>query len=140
MGTDHEGRQARIDANESVVEDLRKAKTKALFREVNERVESLNDWFAIALARGSFICECAQDSCAEQIELSVEEYESLRAEATTFAVAPADEHVFPDVEWVAAKHERYWVVEKTGAAAAVVEKLDPRRNGGSRVDEAAAEG
>jgi len=131
MTPDPEGRQARIDANESVGEELRAAKTQALFREVNERLESLNDSSTVALPRGSFICECAQETCAEQIELSLEEYEAVRAGPTTFAVAPAEEHFFPDVEDVAAKHDRYWVVAKTGAAAAVAEKLDPRQRHGA---------
>jgi hypothetical protein len=127
---DPEGRQARIDANESVGEELRAAKTQSLFREVNERMESLTDSFAVVASRGSFICECAHETCAEQIGLSLEEYEAVRADGTTFAVAPADEHVFPGVERVAAKHDGYWVVAKTGVAAAVAEKFDPRQRDG----------
>jgi len=130
MTSDHEGRRARIDANESVLEELRAAKTQALFREVNERLETLSDSFTVVLPRGSFICECAQEACAEEIALSLEEYEAVRADSTTFAVAPSDEHAFPAVERIAAKHERYWVVAKMGTAAAVAQRLDPRRRDG----------
>ena len=36
---------------------------------------------------------------------------------THFAVVPDERHVFADVERVVERHDRYWVVEKSGAAA-----------------------
>ena len=60
------------------------------------------------------------------ISLSVAEYESVRVNANHFAVAPDEAHVWPDVERITEKRDRYWVVEKSGEAGAVAAKLDPR--------------
>ena len=54
------------------------------------------------------------------------EYEQLRSEPTQFAVVPNEEHVSLDVERIVAKRDCYWVVEKIGEAAEVVEETDPR--------------
>ena len=40
----------------------------------------------------------------------------------------SDEHVWPDVENVTERNQRYWVVEKLGEAARVSGELDPRSN------------
>jgi hypothetical protein len=104
--------------------ERRAGKNQSLFREVNER-ERENDnglWLA-------FVCECADETCEEEIELTPEEYEKVRESATHFAVAPGDRHVVPDVERVLAQHQRYWVVEKVGVAAVVAEHLDLRSRG-----------
>jgi hypothetical protein len=62
----------------------------------------------------------------ERITLTLDEYEGLRAEPNTFAVAPSEGHVFPEVESVVAQTERYWVVEKIGAAGRLAASRDPR--------------
>ena len=111
------------EARDSLFRDIKGAKTQSLFREVNERLkEAGKDGNA-----EDAICECANDECSERIWLAADEYEGLRRQGARFAVAPADEHVFPDFERVVEKHERYWVVEKQDQAAAVAMKLDPRR-------------
>jgi hypothetical protein len=46
----------------------------------------------------------------ERIEMSVREYEHIRSGGTRFFVAPADEHVLPDVEAVVERLNRYWLV------------------------------
>ena len=106
----------------------RAARNQALYREVNERVEAINRAFDSLLPLGDWICECALESCSERLSLTHEEYEALRADGTRFAVMPDEEHVIPDVEDVVERHERYWVVEKVGVAAEVVEAIDPRAN------------
>jgi hypothetical protein len=100
----------------------RAAKNESLFREVNER-EIGNNRNGLWL---TFVCECAAESCDKGIELTPEEYEAVRAKPTFFAVAPSDKHAVAEVERVAEKHQRYWVVEKVGEAAAIAEQLDPR--------------
>jgi hypothetical protein len=50
----------------------------------------------------------------------------LRADGTRFAVAPDEAHVFPEVEHVVERNERYWVVEKVGVAGELAAKIDPR--------------
>jgi hypothetical protein len=47
--------------------------------------------------------------------------------------------VFPEVERVLARYERYWVVEKLGEAADVTEALDERgQDPAARVDDVVA--
>jgi len=105
---------------------VRAAKNQSLFREVNERVNEIGQYPGSNSYTAAAICECANPECSEEISLTAEEYESLRAHSTCFAVAPSDEHVFADVERIVDKHENYWVVEKIEQAARVAEKLDPR--------------
>ena len=104
----------------------RLARNQALYREVNERVEAINEAFDNLVPLGDWICECANPECVQLLSLTHEEYEQLRADGTRFAVAPNDRHVFSEVEDVVERHERYWVVEKQGIAANVVEDANPR--------------
>jgi hypothetical protein len=111
---------------ESIFREQRAAKNQSLFREVNERIEPLNQAFTSINRTNDFVCECADESCAEMIALSVAEYESVRAAPNRFLVAPGEEHVWDDVERIVEKRDRYWVVEKLGHAAGIAAKLDPR--------------
>jgi hypothetical protein len=109
----------------------RGARTQSLFRDVNERVKSINEAFSVAIRHGDWMCECANDGCAERLALSTVEYEAIRANGKRFAVAVGDTHIFPDIEDVVERTERYWVVEKTGQAGDLAANVDPRRaNGG----------
>jgi hypothetical protein len=108
-------REERLGANE------------ALFREVNERVAEVADKFLAgeSPATVNFSCECADRTCTEQIAMTVDEYEAVRAEATQFAVAPG--HEVPDIERVVARHPSYFVVEKQDPdAEEVARETDPR--------------
>jgi hypothetical protein len=112
----------------AVAEDqgTRAARNQSLFREINERVKQLNEGFSMVLPVGEWICECADDTCVERIDLSGAEYEAVRNDGTHFLVAPADEHVYLDVELVTERNDRYWVVEKFGTAGEMAGKFDPR--------------
>jgi hypothetical protein len=90
----------------------RAAENQALFREINERVRALNESFAGLLPMGDWVCECAQASCVERIEVAHDEYEALRNVPGRFAVAPNDRHVFPALDRVVGRYETYWVVER----------------------------
>jgi hypothetical protein len=104
----------------------RAARNQSLFREINERVKQLNDGFSMVLPVGEWICECADDTCVERIELSAQAYEVVRADGTHFIVAPGDAHVFPEVERITERSELYWVVEKFGRAGEAADRLNPR--------------
>lgn len=104
----------------------RAARNQSFFREINERVKDLNEGFSLVLPLGEWVCECADQLCVTRIELSAREYETIRENGTRFFVAPGDEHVWPDVEHVTERNERYWVVEKLGEAGKVSESFDPR--------------
>ncbi len=105
------------------------ARTQSLFRDVNERVREINASFADFVPLGDWICECTENGCTERIALTTEEYEQVRADATTFAVAPGDDHVFEQIEAVVRQTDRYWVVQKSGTAGELVKRVDPRRVG-----------
>jgi hypothetical protein len=96
---------------------------------VNERVKDINDQFHVFTALGDWICECANESCAERIEMTVREYEHVRSTGQRFFVTAADEHVWPDVELVVERHAKYWVVEKIERAGDVAKAMDPRATG-----------
>jgi hypothetical protein len=111
---EHEHRQARAARNQS------------LFREINERIEDLNDAFSDLTQTGEWVCECANETCIERVEMSAAEYEAIRAQPRCFFVAPGDEHVWPDVETVVDRRARYWTVEKFGVGGKLAERTDPR--------------
>ena len=104
----------------------RAARNQALFREVNERVESLNEGFSPLVPRGEWICECADTECCAHIRMTMDEYATLRQYATRFAVSPDERHVFPDVETVVERSDRFWIVEKVGAAGRMAAELSER--------------
>ena len=108
MGSD---RQARIGENE------------AIFRRVNEAVEQAAEQAHIE-GDIRFLCECADAFCAEDIPLSPQGYERVRAVGSHFIVRPG--HFYPDVEVIIDRHTDYWIVEKTGEAERIAEATDPR--------------
>ena len=103
---------------------LRPAKNEVVLRDLNERLKAypgspdklFSEW----------VCECADITCMKPVELSIEEYEMVRAEPTRFVVAPGAEHVNPEIERLVQRESRYWVVEKIGVGAEISEKFDPR--------------
>jgi hypothetical protein len=114
------------------------ARTQSLFRDVNERVQEINASFADFVPLGDWVCECAENGCVERIQLTSEEYESVRADPKRFAVAASDEHVFDEIEEVVERTGRFWVVEKVGIAGELAARVDPRRVGLRGREEATA--
>jgi len=103
---------------------IRIAANEALFREVNEQLDSLNDDGARS-ERIEIVCECGSGSCSEPISIRTNDYEIIRAHSTWFVVVPG--HEIPDVEDVVEFHERFYVVAKrSGRAAELADELDPR--------------
>jgi hypothetical protein len=102
----------------------RVAKNEALFRQVNERIEEVNE----VLGEGEpsdFLCECGDDSCTAPVSLTLQEYEQVRSDPTHFAIAHGHEVI--DVERVIEQTDRYSVVEKfTGEAERIAIETDPR--------------
>ena len=102
----------------------RLARNEALFRDVNERVRE------IAAVHGDddhvyeFYCECSNADCTFQLKATLTEYECVRAHGDRFLIAPS--HSLPEIERVIDRRERWWVVEKLGEPAELVEELDPR--------------
>jgi hypothetical protein len=99
------------------------AHNEAVFREVNEAISS-GHWPGEEDAPVVFRCECGKLGCSRMIELTVPEYERIRASPHRFFVTPG--HDIPGPETVVETYERYLVVEKRGEAARVAEETDPR--------------
>src|SRR3954452_7134026 len=105
--------------------EVEKAHTQTIYREVNERVMEVGERVLSPSAQEA-ICECAKPECSEPITITAGDYERVRAKGTCFAVAPSDDHVFPEIERSGEKNEGFWIVEKVERAGAAAEKLDPR--------------
>jgi hypothetical protein len=106
--------------------ERRAGRNQSLFRDVNERVNDVNKAHGLWVTLSDWICECADETCTEPIELTPQQYETVRENPTHFIVTPSKEHVVFDVERVVQQRERYWVVSKVGEAAVVATHLDPR--------------
>jgi hypothetical protein len=106
--------------------DERAARNEAMFRRVNERLEEVNQGFQVITDNARFVCECASIECAEQIELTLPEYEAVRRVATHFVIKP--DHLLPDDERIVERHGEYLVVEKIGHAGERARQLDPRND------------
>jgi hypothetical protein len=111
----------------------RKARNEALIREVNERIEKVDKaaeeaTFGPGGTLFEFLCECGGGDagdvgCEEHVEMTIQEYEKVRSQDDRFAVCPGHEQ--EALEWVAARNERFVVVDKRPMAEPFVED-DPR--------------
>jgi hypothetical protein len=110
------------------VEDRRRkqlAQNEALYRTVNEEIESLTETFSPEPRSMTAVCECADESCTELIELAIEDYEAVRADPTLFVAVPGHENL--DIEVVKERHGSFVVVCKNkseGREVAIA--TDPR--------------
>ncbi len=100
------------------------AKNEALYRRVNERIESISDKVPRDEQTMDFLCECDRPGCYEKVTATRAEYESVRAVSTHFIVHHG--HVDPRVEHVTFTTNRFAVVEKEGDAAHEAIADDPR--------------
>jgi hypothetical protein len=101
------------------------AANEAVARQVNERLEDLNEVFSAFTDSFAIICECGDASCTDQIHLSRADYSRLRSDPTHFAVIIG--HELPDTEYVVERRQGYDVVRKReGLAARLAEATDPK--------------
>jgi hypothetical protein len=104
---------------------VRRARTEALFRNVNERIAESAERFQAA--RTEFVCECSDPNCTHRVEATLAEYEEVRADGATFMLAPGHEH--SDIERVVDRRGRFDVVEKMQRTVRdTVRRLNPREN------------
>jgi hypothetical protein len=102
---------------------VRRARTEALFRDVNERIAESAQRFEAPSTQ--FVCECADAGCTNRLEATLDEYEDVRADGATFMLANG--HAHDDIERVVADRGRFQIVEKVQATVrATVQRLDPR--------------
>jgi hypothetical protein len=103
--------QRRVGANE------------ATMRDVNEGIER-GQWPGEEDAPVGFRCECARLGCNRLVEISVREYEEIRANPKWFVLIPG--HELLDVETVIETRAGYLIVEKRDEVGQVAEEPDPR--------------
>jgi hypothetical protein len=103
----------------------RVARNETLFRQVNERVRDVSQPFAaVDPSPIDFVCECGREDCTLPVELTLEDYEAVRAVPTHFFVVR--EHFLPEVERVVREGEQHFVVEKLPDKQQVARDTDPR--------------
>lgn len=101
------------------------ASNEELFRNVNERIEDVSATVPRDDGHMEFLCECDRVGCYERVKATRAEYEAVRAVATHFIVLPG--HEDRRIERVSSSTDRFFVVEKQGAAAKDAAETDPRR-------------
>ena len=101
--------------------DEQVAINETMFRNVNEGIEegrSARDGVV------PFVCECGVIGCNEVVELTLAEYEGVRAGSRCFLVAPGHGADFDEVR---EEHERYTIVSKPeGPLGEHADRTDPR--------------
>jgi hypothetical protein len=99
---------------------------EALFRTVNEEIESLSRGIAAVGGRiMHIVCECGDLACTERLAVQVGDYERIRREPALFFIRPG--HEFPDVEEVVEETPDYHVVRKDeGEPESIARATDPR--------------
>jgi hypothetical protein len=60
--------------------------------------------------RGSFVCECSDETCVDPVELTPAEYGDIRAHPTRFVVVPG--HEDEEIERVVEQNGRFVIVQK----------------------------
>lgn len=104
--------------------ERRVAMNEAFFRTVNEKLEALNEIFAVSTEAMNIVCECGDAQCMERITMPVSEYESLRSDATQFAVVAGHDTVGTEV--ISRHAAGYHVVRKIGRGVELGQATDPR--------------
>src|SRR3954463_15067763 len=90
---------------------VRVGRNEALFRTVNEQIESLGRELA-QMTRGPMriVCECGDLDCTEQLVVDVADYERIRTDGALFMIRPG--HEKPDVETPVEQTGEFVVVRK----------------------------
>lgn len=103
----------------------RVGRNEALFRQVNEELESLEHVTRITDKTLGIVCECGDLRCRERIDVPISAYEEVRGASDLFLVVPG--HEIPLTEEIVQRSERYSVVRKLeGEPARIAHATDPR--------------
>ena len=104
---------------------MRVGKNEVVFREVNERLRELGESFSLVSQQATFVCECANTSCTERVEMSLADYERVRSDPKWFFLVKGHEEL--EFERIVSEEEGYAVVEKLpGGPAGIAIRDDPR--------------
>jgi hypothetical protein len=106
--------------------DERVAANEAIFRSANERIRDKAIEVDHAVGFMPFICECADPRCTDLLQMTLGEYEHVRADPHTFTIARGHEAGASE-RVIGGDGDRYAVVEKTPPGQEITELTDPRR-------------
>jgi hypothetical protein len=102
------------------MDEVRAARIEVNGRRVNEAIERGSGRGETAV----FTCECGHVGCNTTVEMTLSDYESVRADFDRFFVVPG--HEIEGVDEVVQHRDAYLVVRKVGAAREVARDQDPR--------------
>jgi hypothetical protein len=100
------------------------AQNEVRFRALNERLQEQGGSWQGREGELSLVCECGDEDCVAGIELTVREYEAVRAVETQFVLIRGHERA--ELEDVVDGAENWLVVRKRGEAAQIAAGTDPR--------------
>lgn len=103
---------------------MRIAQNESRFRDINHRLAGDLRPLVTAEEPLGFVCECGYPECAASLEITMREYEAVRADPMHFAVLP--DHQIEDVEDVVQRDARFLVVRKHEPVRPLAEESDPR--------------
>jgi hypothetical protein len=98
---------------------IRAARTQSTFRAVNEHIRGFNERFRADGGQYVIACECADDDCAQMLEVPAHVYRAIREHPRRFLVASG--HVVDEIERVVDGGRDYAVVEKFAKAGEYAE-------------------
>ncbi|MGN6797857.1 MAG: hypothetical protein ACTHKS_06875 [Gaiellaceae bacterium] len=103
----------------------RVGRNEALFRQVNEELESLEHTTRITEKTFGIVCECGDLRCKDRVDVPIAAYEEVRRASDLFLVIPG--HEIPLTEEIVQSTVRYNVVRKReGGPAQIANATDPR--------------
>jgi hypothetical protein len=98
---------------------------EALFREVNERLQGLNEAFGTMTHDFDIACECGEARCLERFTVPIDLYERVRSDSALFLVVAG--HELPDVESPVERHDGFVIVrKKAGLPQEIASDTNPR--------------
>jgi hypothetical protein len=101
--------------------DARHAMNESVHRTMNELREK--DALAGLTATMNCECECSRSECNSGFEITIADYEAVRASGRRFVVAPGHEE---EDEEIIEKAPAYFVIEKVGEQGRIADSLQPR--------------
>ncbi|HUQ23611.1 MAG TPA: hypothetical protein VM049_11430 [Gaiellaceae bacterium] len=100
----------------------RLAQNEDFFRELNGKINDMAEAHGVDSHVYEFVCECSDIACIERVELTLAEYEHIRAVPTRFVVKK--NHVVREIEHVVESVPDHLVIEKHGEAGRIAIQLE----------------
>lgn len=96
------------------------ARNEAIMRNSNYRIEEAAKGLEHEVFRA--FCECGYGDCRDKVELTISDYDRIRAHPRRFFVVKG--HEIPFAEDVVERQEKFFVVEKPEEAQPILSQYD----------------